>query len=147
MRGTLRTAGVIQAQATRRRLDDGTRLLPGRLRTEYDYTRSGPPSGGLAGSGPTVVAAMPSSSHREATPYPDAHTPLVGAGNLSELVGRVGLSGPAAGLGWYEVSWRDDPPCVLCRHAKNRASLGELRVRLWRYGIWSVWRSKAHGYL
>ena len=68
MRGGLRTAGVIQVQATRRRLDDGTRLLPGRLRTEYDYTRSGSPSGGLAGSGLSDVDAVASRS--DAIPMP-----------------------------------------------------------------------------
>ena len=68
MRGTLRTGGMSQAQATRRRLDDGTRLLLGRLRTEYDYTRSGPPSGGLAGSGPSDVDADAVASRSDAIP-------------------------------------------------------------------------------
>ena len=86
----------------------------------------------------------PSSPHREATPYHDAHAPLAGAGNLNELVECVGLRKPAAGLSGYEASWRDDPPWMLCRPAKTRAGFGERRVRLmvWEYGphgdLWSM---------
>ena len=84
-----------------------------------------------------VLAPLSSpSSHREAMPCPDAHAPLAGAGNLSKLVECVGLRKPAAGLGGYRASWRDDPPWMLCRPAKARAGLGERRVRLvvWKYG-------------
>ena len=127
-------------------------LLGGRLRT-VQRNRQSPPSGGpcrhtvarlQAGhpSGLQVCQALRLDCNRAFRPdhtcgcwlhcrrrrrivkRRHAHAPLAGAGNLSELVECVGLHKPAAGLGGYEVSWRDDPPCVLCRHAKNRASLG-----------------------
>ena len=57
--------------------------------------RSCPPSGRLERRAPTATSAP----RREATPCPDARLPVVGAGNLREPVGCVGLSEPNAGLG------------------------------------------------
>ena len=81
-----------------------TQILPRSCPPPGGPRFQGRPSGrtiiGLSGStitgiGPPVVATTPS-SHREAMPYPDAHAPLAGAGNLSKLGWSVDPPKPSA---------------------------------------------------
>ena len=59
--------------------------------------------------------ATPASSHREAMPYPDAHAPLAGAGDLSELGWSVDPLEPSALVSSGML------PEKACDHSRARA--------------------------
>ena len=119
------------------------------------------PSGGLERGAPVGAA-----SRSDAMPCHGARLSAVGAGNLREPVGCVGLSEPNAGLGGpvprpdmrhragsRRGEFTETRGCLIC--GAGNAGLAETNVGIFeawrlygeswkRVGTWTVWGSEAH---